>query len=66
MKKTTYDEYCRKLTKLPEDSSESKNKVDGHSHRKINSKGYTKGELNYTKFELNFRTAVYGTVCTVV
>ena len=50
MKKTTYDEYCRKLTKLPEDSSESKNKVDGHSHRKINSKGYTKVELNYTKF----------------
>lgn len=36
MKETTYDVDCRKIiTKLPENSSESENKVAGHSHRKI-------------------------------
>lgn len=36
MKEITYDEDCRKKnsTKLPENSSESENKVAGHSHRK--------------------------------
>lgn len=47
MKKTTYDVDCRKkITKLPENSSESEDKVAGHSHGKLTSKGYTKGELN--------------------
>ena len=35
MKETNYDEDCRKLTKLPENNSESENKVAGHSRRKI-------------------------------
>ena len=45
MKETNYDENCRKLTKLSENNSESENKVAGHSHKEINSNGYTKGEL---------------------
>ena len=45
MKETNYDKDCRKLTKLPENNSESENKVAGHSRKEINSNGYTKGEL---------------------
>lgn len=45
MNQTNHDKDCRKLTKLPENSSESKDKVAGHSHEKINSKQNTKGEL---------------------
>lgn len=39
MKKTTYDVDCRKIiTKLPENSSESEDKVAGDSHGKIDFK----------------------------
>lgn len=45
MKQTNYDKDCRKSTRPPENSSESKDKVAGHRHNKINSKENTKGEL---------------------
>lgn len=45
MNQTNHDRDCRKLTRLPENSSESKDKVAGHSHEKINTKQNTKGEL---------------------
>ena len=37
MKETTYDVNCRKkiITKLPENNSESEDKVAGHIHGKI-------------------------------
>lgn len=45
MKETNHDKDCRKSTRLIKNSSESKNKLTGHSHDKINSKENTKDEL---------------------
>lgn len=45
MKETNHDKYCRKSTRLIKDSSESENKLAGHSYDKINSKENTKNEL---------------------
>lgn len=45
MKETNHGKDCRKSTRLIKDNSESENKLAGHSHDKINSKGNTKDEL---------------------
>ena len=45
MKETNHGKDCRKSIRLIKDNSESENKLAGHSHDKINSKGNTKDEL---------------------